>query len=182
MKLVNLFIFIFIFFISLSAKSDQFDSRLPSLFDQLYLSESLQEINQITEQIWDIWNETNDISIEADFYRGIKSMQTQDLFMAIAFFTRVVEKKPDFAEGWNKRATIYFMMGEFDKSMQDIIETLKLEPRHFGALDGMGLIFMHLEQYNEAIKIYDQMLKIFPNNQNIKIKRNSMKEYLSKSA
>ena len=166
----------------MSAKSDQFDSRLPSLFDQLYLSESLQEINQITEQIWDIWNETNDISIEADFYRGIKSMQTQDLFMAIAFFTRVVEKKPDFAEGWNKRATIYFMMGEFDKSMQDIIETLKLEPRHFGALDGMGLIFMHLEQYNEAIKIYDQMLKIFPNNQNIKIKRNSMKEYLSKSA
>ena len=75
------------------------------------------------------------------------------------------------------------MMGEFDKSMQDIIETLKLEPRHFGALDGMGLIFMHLEQYNEAIKIYDQMLKIFPNNQNIiNQKKFRMKEYLSKSA
>ena len=180
MKLIN--IFIFIFFISLSANSDQFDSRLPNLFNQLYFSENLKEIDEITGQIWDIWNETNDSKIEADFYRGMESMRTQNLFMAAAFFTRVVEKKPSFAEGWNKRATIYFMMGEFDKSMHDIIKTLKLEPRHFGALDGMGLIFMHLEQYNEAIKIYDQMLKIFPNNENIIIKKNLMKKYLSKSA
>ena len=63
----------------------------------------------------------------------------------------------------------------------DILQTLKLEPRHFGALDGMGLIFMHLQQYNEAIKIYDQMLKIFPNDQNTKDKKNLMKELISKS-
>ena len=69
-------------------------------------------------------------------------MRTRDLIMSIAFFTRVIEKKPDFAEGWNKRATAYFMIGEFDKSMLDINQTLKLEPRHFGALDGMGLIFI----------------------------------------
>ena len=66
--------------------------------------------------------------------------------------------------------------------MLDINQTLKLEPRHFGAMDGMGLIFMHLQQYNEAIKIYDQMLKISPNNQSTKDKKKLMKEYLSKSA
>ena len=109
-------------------------------------------------------------------------MRTQDLIMSIAFFTRVIEKKPDFAEGWNKRATTYFMMGEFDKSMLDINQTLKLEPRHFGALDGMALIFLHLKQYNKAIKIYDQMLIIFPNNKNIINKKILMKQYLSKSA
>ena len=71
----------------------------------------IQKINTITKKIWDIWHETNDIKIEADFYRGIESMRTQDLLMSIAFFTKVNEKKPDFAEGWNKRATAYFMIG-----------------------------------------------------------------------
>lgn len=180
MKFINIYLFIYL--ISFPVKSDQFDLRLPPLFDQLYLSKDDKKINTITKKIWDIWHETNDVNIEADFYRGIESMRTQDLLMSIAFFTRVIEKKPDFAEGWNKRATAYFMIGEYDKSMFDINQTLKLEPRHFGALDGMGLIFMHLQQYNEAIKIYDQMLKIFPNNKIILDKKNRMKEYLYKSA
>ena len=180
MKYIS-FLLIFLF-LSLPVKSDQFDSRLPELFDKLYFSQNNKEINTITKQIWDIWHETNDIKIEADFYRGIESMRTRDLMMSIVFFTKVIEKKPDFAEGWNKRATAYFMMGEFDKSMLDINATLKLEPRHFGALDGMGLIFMHLKQYSEAIKIYDQMLKIFPKNQSIIDKKDKMKEFLSKSA
>ena len=180
MKLIKICILILL--MSFPVRGDQFDSRLPSLFDQLYFLEDTQEINGVTKKIWDIWHETNDIKIEADFYRGLESMRTRDLIMSIVFFTKVIEKKPDFAEGWNKRATAYFMMGEFDKSMLDINATLKLEPRHFGALDGMGLIFMHLKQYSEAIKIYDQMLKIFPKNQSIIDKKDKMKEYLSKSA
>ena len=180
MKYINI-LFIFLL-LSFQVKSDQFDSRLPDLFDELYLSKDNNEINNITRKIWDIWHETNDIKIEADFYRGMESMRTRDLIMSIAFFTRVIEKKPNFAEGWNKRATAYFMIGEFDKSMFDINQTLKLEPRHFGALDGMGLIFMHLEQYDKAIKIYDQMLTIFPNNKSIIDKKKLMKQYLSKSA
>ena len=165
MKLIKIFIFIVLF--SLPVKSDQLDSRLPNLFNELYFSESGNEINNITKKIWDIWHETNDINIEEDFYRGMESMRNYDLIMSIDFFTKVIEKNPNFAEGWNKRATAYFMNGDFDKSMFDINQTLKLEPRHFGALDGMGLIFMHMQQYSEAIKIYDQMLKIFPNNQSI---------------
>ncbi len=180
MKFIKIIILVFIF--SFTVKADQFDVRLTNLFDQLYFLEDAQEINLITKKIWDIWHETNDIKIEADFYRGMESMRIRDLIMSIAFFTKVVEKKPDFAEGWNKRATAYFMMGEFDKSMLDINKTLKLEPRHFGALDGMALIFMHMKQYNEAIKTYNQMLKIFPSNQSIIEKKNLMKSLLSKSA
>lgn len=180
MKFINIYILILLF--SFPVKSDQFDSRLPNLFDQLYVLKDDQKINIITKKIWDIWHETNDIKIEEDFYKGMESMRTRDLLKSILFFTRVIEKKPNFAEGWNKRATVYFMMGDFDKSMLDIEQTLKLEPRHFGALDGMGLIFMHLQQYKEAIKIYDQMLKIFPNNESIIDKKKLMKEYLSKSA
>jgi tetratricopeptide (TPR) repeat protein len=180
MKYINLIlVFLFIVF---PVKSDQSDARLPNLFQELYNSTNDSQINQITRKIWNIWHETNDIKIEADFYRGMESMRTRDFIMSIAFFTRVIEKKPNFAEAWNKRATAYYMMGDFDKSMYDINETLKLEPRHFGAMDGMGLIFMHLQQYKKAIKIYEQMLEIFPNNQVTKDKKKLMEQYLSKSA
>ena len=175
------YISLILFFICLPTKSDQLDYRLTGLFEELYTSTTEIRINEITKKIWDIWHETNDYSIQPDFNRGIESMQRNDLSMSISFFTRVIEKKPEFAEAWNKRATVYFMVGEFDKSMLDIKETLKLEPRHFGAMDGMGLIFMHLQQYDEAIKIYNQMLKIFPNNQSIKDKKKLMESYLSKS-
>ena len=109
-------------------------------------------------------------------------MRVGDLIMSVAFFTRVIDKNPNFAEGWNKRATVYYMLGKFDASMMDIHETLKLEPRHFGAMDGMGLIFIHLEQFDKAIDIYDQMLKIFPNNSSTKQKKEMLINRSSESA
>ena len=179
-KYINL-ILVFLF-LAFPVKSDQSDTRLPNLFQELYDSTNDSQINQITTKIWAIWHETNDIKIEADFYRGMELLRTRDFKMSIAFFTQVIEKKPNFAEAWNKRATVYYMIGNFDKSMHDINETLKLEPRHFGAMDGMGLIFIHLHQYEKAIKIYEQMLEIFPNNQTIKNKKKLMEENLSRLA
>ena len=167
---------------SCSLKADQNDARLENLFEILSKTESDIQINEVTSSIWDIWYETNDPSIEADFYRGLESMRTGDLLMAISFFTRVIDNNPDFAEGWNKRATVYYMLGKFDASMMDIHETLKLEPRHFGAMDGMGLIFIHLEQFDKAIDIYDQMLKIFPNNSSTKQKKEMLINRSSESA
>ena len=165
-----------------SLKADQNDARLEDLFEILSTTESDVQINEVTSSIWDIWYETNDPLIEADFYRGLESMRTGDLLMAVAFFTRVIDKNPNFAEGWNKRATVYYMLGKFDASMMDIHETLKLEPRHFGAMDGMGLIFIHLEQFDKAIDIYDQMLKIFPNNSFTKQKKEMLLNRSSESA
>ena len=171
---------IFLLF-SFSLKADQNDSRLDNLFKLLLETDSEITINNITSNIWDIWYETNDPKIEADFYRGMESMSTGDLLMSVAFFTRVIEKNPTFAEGWNKRATVYFMLGKIDKSMIDIIETLKLEPRHFGAMDGMASIFIQTQQFYKAIGIYDQILKIFPKSISIIEKKERLLDYMSKS-
>ena len=165
-----------------SIKADQNDARLENLFDILSKTESDIQINEVTSSIWDILHETNDPSIEADFYRGLESMRMGDLIMSVAFFTRVIDKNPNFAEGWNKRATVYYMLGKFDASMMDIHETLKLEPRHFGAMDGMGLIFIHLEQFDKAIDIYNRMLEIFPNNSSTKQKKEMLLNRSSESA
>ena len=168
--------------LAFSLKADQKDTRLESLFEILSKTENNIQINEVTSRIWDIWHETNDSSIEANFYRGLESMHTGDLLMAVAFFTRVIDKNPNFAEGWNKRATVYYMLGKFDASMIDIHETLKLEPRHFGAMDGMGLIFIHFQQFDKAIDIYDQMLEIFPNNSSTIQKKEMLINRLSDSA
>ena len=168
--------------LSLSLKADQTDVRLEDLFEILSKTESDIQINKVTSSIWDIWHETNDPSIEADFYRGLESMRTGDLLMDVAFFTRSINKNPNFAEGWNIRATVYYMLGKFDASMMDIHETLKLEPRHFGAMDGMGLIFIHFQQFDKAIGIYDQMLEIFPNNSSTIQKKEMLINILSDSA
>ena len=165
-----------------SLKADQNDYRLNNLFELLLETDNEIVINEITSNIWDIWHETNDSKIDADFYQGLEAMHTGDLSMSIVFFSRVIKINPSFAEGWNKRATVYFIMGKFDESLKDIKETLKLEPRHFGAMDGMGLIFIQTQQFDKAIAIYDQVLKIFPKSKSIKEKKEYLLDYILNSA
>lgn len=174
-------IVIFLFF-CFTANADQKDTRLNKLFNLLAESKSDAEIDIITSDIWNIWMETNDPLIKADFYRGLETMRNGNLNMSIVFFTRVIKINPNFAEAWNKRATVYYMIGDFDSSMIDINATLKLEPRHFGALDGLGLILIHLQEFEKAIRVYDQMLTIFPNNSSIVQKREYLIKLLSESA
>ena len=174
------FFFIFLF-IALPVYSDQNDSRLDALFQELYASTSNAEINKITNKIWNIWIQTNDSSINADFNNGLESMHIGEFKESIYFFSKVIDKNPNFAEAWNKRATVYYILGDFNSSILDIKETLKLEPRHFGALDGLGLIFIHLQQFENAIEVYDQILKIFPNNPSTLQKREHLMNFISKS-
>ncbi len=108
-------------------------------------------------------------------------MRIRNYPLAVRFFNNLIEEDPNFAEAWNKRATVYFMMGDFDKSMQDIIKTLELEPRHFGALDGMGLIFIHQGQFQQAIDVYDKMLEIFPFSLKTMEKRENIMSFISQS-
>ena len=175
-------ILIIILFFSCSVSADQTDPRLDKLFYILYNSNNDAEIAKVTSEIWDIWMETNDKSINNDFYQGLEFMQNGDLKMSLVFFTKVIKKNPNFAEAWNKRATVYYMLGDFDLSMIDINETLKLEPRHFGAMDGLSLIFIHLREFEKAIHVYDQMLNIFPNNSLVIQKRKHILKLISESA
>ena len=164
-----------------SVKADQNDPRLNNLFKKLNKTENQQEISDIIKDIWDIWYEVDDPKVIEYFEKGIQAMRIRNYPLAVRFFNNLIEEDPNFAEAWNKRATVHFMMGDFDKSMQDIIKTLELEPRHFGALDGMGLIFIHQGQYQQAIDVYDKMLEIFPFSLKTMEKRENIMSFISQS-
>ena len=93
-----------------------------------------------TSALWMIWSRSGDRQIDRLFARGMQQMSAGDLDAALATFSRVVQKKPAFAEGWNKRATVHWLLGDFPASISDICETVKREPRHFGAYSGLGMI------------------------------------------
>ena len=175
-------IFIIFFCICFPLKADQYDLRLKNLFNQLQETEIETEIESITIDIWDIWHETNDPKISSDFFKGIGLMHNGNLETSINYFTKVIETNPNFAEAWNKRATAYYLLGNFDKSMLDINETLKLEPRHFGAMDGMALIFLHQEKFTKVLEIYDEIIKIFPKSKNIIEKKKRLLSQINTSA
>ena len=172
---------IFIIILPLKSFADQTDKRLNYLFEKLIIAENDIEINKITNQIWKIWNEIDDPKVTRLFETGVQMISLGFYKRSIDYFDKVIISKPDFAEAWNKRATAHFMMGNFDLSMQDISQTLQLEPRHFGALDGMGLIFIHQGQYQQAIDVYDKMLEIFPFSIKTMEKKESIKSIISQS-
>jgi tetratricopeptide (TPR) repeat protein len=113
--------------------------------------------------LWAIWSRSSDAAIDRLMARGVEEMQAEKYKAAIATFGEVVKKKPDFAEGWNKRATVYFLAGEYQKSIADCGEVLKRNPRHFGALSGLGQIYSALERYDEALGWYRKALDVNPN-------------------
>ena len=94
---------------------------------------------------------------------AMKAMEAKDYAVALDFLDRVIIMKPDFAEGWNKRATVYFLMDDYSKSIADIGKILALEPRHFGALSGLGMIMREIGEDKRAIEAYQKALAVDPN-------------------
>ena len=176
-----LIVSISLLFASKIALADQNDPRLNNLFKKLNETENQDEIRDLISDIWNIWYEVDDPKVIEYFEKCIQAMNLRNYPLAIRFFNNLIEEDPNFAEGWNKRATVHFMMGNFDQSMQDIIKTLELEPRHFGALDGMGLIFIHQGQFQQAIDVYDKMLEIFPFSVKTMDKKERIKSFISQS-
>ncbi len=161
--------------------ADQRDSRLDTLFGQLHQTVSLTEANDIVEQIWVVWIENEDQSIHETMLRGVDAMAGSDFGTALALFDDVVGKKPDFAEAWNKRATVYYLMGRLDDSMADVETTLDLEPRHFGALSGKGLILMAKGEFLSAIEAFEHALETNPHMPSIRLRIEMLKEILNNS-
>lgn len=176
-----LIVSISLLFASKVALADQNDPRLNNLFKKLNETENQDEIRDLISDIWNIWYEVDDPKVIEYFEKGIQAMNLRNYPLAIRFFNNLIEEDPNFAEGWNKRATVHFMMGNYDKSMNDIVKTLELEPRHFGALDGMGLIFIHQGQFQQAIDVYDKMLEIFPFSVKTMDKKERIQSFISQS-
>ncbi len=142
--------------------ADQNDPELDMLFAQLKNTQEQLIGDEITDRIWMIWRDSGDPQINALMREGVAQMQTGQLRRAVQIFDQIIAMAPDFAEGWNKRATIYFFLREFEKSAQDVRKTLILEPRHFGATAGLGLIFLELQYYESALEAFEKALKLNP--------------------
>ena len=144
------------------AQADQKDERLIELFDKLFLSTNNMEASKLLFNIWDIWSIADNQETQIIFDEANQFMDVGELDNAIELFTKVVKQSPEFAEGWNKRATVYFLKGELNKSISDIEKTLNLEPRHFGALDGLAEISLMQDDLVGAAVIYRRILEIIP--------------------
>ncbi len=128
------------------------------------LRDSDEDTRQHAEQaIWRIWARSGNQKVDALYQTGIDQMNAGDLQQAIVTFTRIIELKPDFAEGWNKRATSYFLVGDLHKSLADCDEVMKRNPYHFGALSGYALIYTRLEYYDRALDYSRRALEVNPN-------------------
>ncbi len=116
-----------------------------------------------TAALWEIWGRSGDPAIDAMYRRGMEQMATSQLPAALATFSDIVQRKPAFAEGWNKRATIYYLLGQFELSLKDCDEVLSRNPNHFGALTGAGQMHVLMGQPRLAIEYFERALKVNPN-------------------
>ncbi|HUN47577.1 MAG TPA: tetratricopeptide repeat protein [Stellaceae bacterium] len=140
----------------------QDDPRLRDLFGDLQSARTSTESRLVEQKIWRIWSEDGNAQVDALMELGANAMQAGDLDAALDAFNRVVALDDSFAEGFNKRATVEFMRGDYDASVADIERTLKLEPRHFGALSGLGQIYLVLDKKEAALKAFEAALKVNP--------------------
>jgi tetratricopeptide (TPR) repeat protein len=113
--------------------------------------------------MWEVWSRSGDAEVDALFARGVEQLQARQLDDAVASFTRIIARRPDFAEAWNKRATAYFVLGEYQKSLADCDEVMSRNPYHWGALSGYGMIYVELDQPGRAVEYFEKALAVNPN-------------------
>jgi tetratricopeptide (TPR) repeat protein len=144
------------------ARADQKDPRLEALFAELRKVTGTLQARTITQQIWVIWTTSDKPEVNRLMSEGVDAMSAQDYKTALTDFTKMIGIAPDFAEGWNKRATVLWLLDDYEGSMADIDKTLALEPRHFGALWGLGTIQAAQQHDEEAIATFERALAVNP--------------------
>lgn len=144
------------------AQNHDRQSSLDRLFTFLAQSTSETEAKQIEQQIWSVWLYSDNQKVNVIMQQLMQAREEQDYITAFDLADEIVRLEPDNAEGWNQRATVHFLLGNYDDSLKDIVETLKREPRHFGALSGRAYILMQQDKNQQAIETINQALKIHP--------------------
>ena len=153
----------------MSSFSDERDIKLNQLFIELKVNQS-NDAFIVEQEIWKLWStHPTDMKLTARLEEGAQFVRTQQLSKAIEIFTEVIKLDQNWAEAWNKRATVFYMMGKFKQSQEDIDKVLALEARHFGALAGQGLVNIQLKNYEKAILSYQQVKEIYPSMQSPEI-------------
>ena len=130
--------------------------------------------------LWAVWGRSGDPKIDALLAQGTVAMNSGQFEPALAAFNQVIRQKPGFAEGWNKRATLYFLAGETRKSLADCQEVLKRNPHHFGALSGFGLLYLQLEEPEKALEYFERAYAINPGMDGVAANIEGIKRLLEK--
>ncbi|MCB1671144.1 MAG: tetratricopeptide repeat protein [Gammaproteobacteria bacterium] len=146
-----------------SVSADQNDPRLDALFDALLETTDPGMLSQVEKRIWTLWYQHPDQDAQALLVAGERLMNAGYYGDALRVFNALIEQQPDFAEAWNRRATLHYMRGELAASIADIERTLQLEPRHFGAISGLGLVYLRQDNLLKARDAFEQLLTINPN-------------------
>tara|TARA_B100000035_G_scaffold6412_1_gene5632 strand:+ start:358 stop:903 length:546 start_codon:yes stop_codon:yes gene_type:complete len=167
---------IFLFFSISSA--DERKNELDRLFNDLKIKNSSIS-KKIEQRIWDIWStHPTDDKLTLILSEGSKFVREQQLSNAIDVFTKAIKLDPSWAEAWNKRATVLYLLGDYEGSQKDIDKVLELEKRHFGALAGQGLVNIKLENYEKAIESYKKAQEIYPSMKSPEIMIKQIKELI----
>ena len=179
MKTIKFLFLIFFVFNFNSLNAEDRDKQLDVLFDQLKSNNS-NLINETEQKIWKIWStHPKDQFLTLKLAEGSKLVVNNELSKAIIIFTEVINKDPSWAEAWNKRATVLYMIGDYQESQNDINKVLNLEKRHFGALAGQGLVNIQLKNYEKAIESYEKAQEIYPAMQSPKIMIKKIRELIN---
>ena len=150
-------------------------------FLQSHLFDEDDRIRSTAEAaIWRIWGRSGDAAADRLFERGLEQMRESRLRGAVDIFSRVIDMRPAFTEAWNKRATVYFLLGEDDLSLQDCDEVLKRNPQHFGVLAGYGQIYLRKGELQRALDYFEQALAINPNMPGVQASIDALREILIK--
>ena len=128
--------------------------------------------------LWQLWHQSGRPDLDAILRQGIEAMEAQQLAEAEELFGRLIEIAPEFAEGWNKRATALYLAGEHRRSLADCAEVLRRNPRHFGALSGAGLNHVQLEEHREALDWFQRALAVNPNMPAVRLEVRRLEELL----
>ena len=163
-------------------RADQTDQRLDALFEQLRSTSDELLLLQAEAEIWEIWYQSGSDEIDELMLQAAELVRGGELGAAEDVYSQVIEARPEFSEGWNRRATVRYYRQDYDGSMADIESTLRLEPRHFGAIWGLGMILGKQREFQRAIEAFERLLEIKPNSQDARPRIELLKQELAKQS
>ena len=142
--------------------------ELDVLFETLKAAKTRPEAARIAGEIQRIWSQSGSDTADLLMERADEAISNEEFPLAIEILDRLVVLQPDWAEAWNRRATVFFLTDDYRRSVADIGEVLRLEPRHYGAISGLGLIYRSLGDDKRAFKAFEQALEIYPQNESVR--------------
>jgi len=140
--------------------------QLDTLFGHLHRKDMPSD--KVEERIWELWGASESPTAEVLLVQSRRAIEDGAPAEALSILNRLIGANPDFAEAWNKRATLYFMMKKYDDALSDIARVLELEPRHFGALAGKGMILERQKKFSAAREAYEEALAVNPTLEQVK--------------